>query len=211
MELVAGEQVATADGRVGLEGDAAQTAPWISDSPNSPTGFGNVTHNVCLRLARLGHRVSILGWQTRELFDWQGCRVYPTSRGSLGGDALFSFLVRHRPDVVIALGDVWWLPFFNAPHVRRQMELTATPWLLYFPIDGDLGDGQLPKSWIELLGEVDVPIAMSRYGQRTTMQCGIPCEYIPHGVDLDVFAPPPDRSRVDRRRGRNRQAGPLLS
>ena len=201
MELVAGEQVATADGRVGLEGDAAQTAPWISDSPNSPTGFGNVTHNVCLRLARLGHRVSILGWQTRELFDWQGCRVYPTSRGSLGGDALFSFLVRHRPDVVIALGDVWWLPFFNAPHVRRQMELTATPWLLYFPIDGDLGDGQLPKSWIELLGEVDVPIAMSRYGQRTTMQCGIPCEYIPHGVDLDVFAPPPDRDEAKARVG----------
>jgi hypothetical protein len=35
--------------------------------------------------------------------------------------------VRHRPDAVIALADVWWLPFFTAPHVRRQLELIDTP------------------------------------------------------------------------------------
>ena len=146
---------------------------WISDSPDTPSGFGNVTRFVCAGLARLGHRVSILGWQAHESCEWQGCKVFPIGSDPLGSDAMFGLLVRHRPDAVIALGDVWWLPFFNAPHVRRQMELTKTPWLLYFPIDGDTEQERLPASWIEVLREVDVPIAMSLYGQRVAQRCGI--------------------------------------
>jgi hypothetical protein len=34
---------------------------------------------------------------------------------------------------------------------------------------------------------------MSRYGQRIVRHCGIDCDYIPHGVDLEVFSPPGDR------------------
>jgi len=166
---------------------------WMSDSPDTPSGFGNVTRFVCEGLARRGHRVGILGWQTRQAFDWCGCKVHPMRLDPLGSDALYAYLVRHRPDVVIALADVWWLPFFTAPHVRRQMELTDTPWLLYFPIDGHTADERLPPSWIELLREVDVPVAMSRYGQRIASRCEIACSYIPHGVDLDTFCPPADR------------------
>ncbi len=173
----------------------------MSDSPDTPSGFGNVTRFVCEGLARRGHRVGILGWQTRNPFEWNGCKVYPTHLDPLGSDALYGYLVRHRPDVVIALADVWWLPFFTAPHVRRQMELTDTPWLLYFPIDGDTRDERLPPSWIELLREVDVPIAMSRYGQRIANRCGVHCEYIPHGVDLDIFCPPLDREQAKARLG----------
>ena len=174
---------------------------WMSDSPDTPSGFGNVTRFVCEGLARRGHRVGILGWQTRSAFEWNGCNVYPTQLDPLGSDALYAYLVRHRPDVVIALADIWWLPFFTAPHVRRQMELTDTPWVLYFPVDGDTPDERLPSSWIELLREVDLPIAMSRYGQRVANRCGIQCEYIPHGVDLDIFSPPTDREEAKARLG----------
>jgi len=166
---------------------------WVSDSPDTPSGFGNVTRHVCEGLARRGHQVSILGWQTREPGQWNGCRLFPTQSDRLGGDALFPLLVRTRPDVVIALADVWWLPYFGAPHVRRQMELTDTPWCLYFPIDGDVGGDRLPSSWIEMLNQVDVPVSMSRYGQLVARNCGIQCEYIPHGVDLNVFRPPESR------------------
>ncbi len=168
-------------------------ALWISDSPDTPSGFGNVTRFVCEGLARKGHQMSILGWQAHEPCDWNGCKVYPMGKNPLGSDVLYPFLVRHRPEVVIALGDVWWLSYFCAPHVRRQMELTDTPWALYFPIDGDMEGERLPPSWIDLLREVDVPIAMSRYGQRIVSQCGISSQYIPHGVDLDIFCPPLDR------------------
>jgi glycosyltransferase involved in cell wall biosynthesis len=168
---------------------------WISDSPDTPSGFGNVTRFVCEGLAKRGHNVSILGWQTLQPQDWNGCKVYPAS-GALGSGSFYPFLVRHRPEVVIALGDVWWLTYFAAPHVRRQMELTDTPWALYFPIDGDNAEGRLPASWVELLRDVDIPIAMSEYGQRIVQGCGLKCHYIPHGVDLDVFSPPPDREQA---------------
>jgi glycosyltransferase involved in cell wall biosynthesis len=169
---------------------------WVSDSPDTPSGFGNVTAHVCGALARLGHRISILGWQTREVGDWNGCRIFPTLQDRFGGDALFPLLVRARPDIVIALADIWWLPQFCAPHVRRQMELTNTPWCLYFPVDGDIGDDRLPASWIEMLREVDIRVAMSRYGQRIARNCGIECECIPHGVDLNLFRPPEDREAI---------------
>lgn len=171
---------------------------WISDSPETPSGFGNVTRFVCSGLAACGHQVSILGWQTRQPHEWNGCRVHAVGSDPMGSDALYAFLVRHRPEVVIALADVWWLPYFSSPHVRRQMELTDARWALYFPIDGDTAEGLLPPSWVELLHMVDVPIAMSQYGRRVASDCGIACEYIPHGVDLDLFAPPADREQAKR-------------
>jgi glycosyltransferase involved in cell wall biosynthesis len=168
---------------------------WISDSPDTPSGFGNVTRAVCAGLARRGHTVSILGWQTTEQHEWNGCTVYAAS-GMLGSRSLFPFLIRHRPEIVIALADVWWLPYFSAPHIRRQMLLTDTPWALYFPIDGDKEGGGLPPSWIELLRDVDIPIAMSEFGRETAHRSGIECTYIPHGVDRSVFFPPEDREQA---------------
>ncbi len=166
---------------------------WVSDSPDTPSGFGNVTRAVCEGLARRGHRVTIFGWQTKRAFDWNGCRVLPMAKDPMGGDALYAYLLRHRPEAVIALADVWWLPYFASPHVRRQLELTETPWILYFPIDGENAEGLLPPSWIELLSEVDIPIAMSAYGQEVGRRCGVNAEVILHGVDLGIFSPPPDR------------------
>lgn len=168
---------------------------WISDSPDTPSGFGNVTRFVCQGLARRGHNVSIIGWQSKQEQDWNGCKVFPAS-GMLGSRSLFPFLVRYRPEIVIALGDVWWLPYFTAPHVRRQMQLTDTPWALYFPIDGDMEGGRLPESWIQMLTEVDIPIAMSEFGRDAAGRCGIACKYIPHGVDRSFFYPPADREQA---------------
>ncbi len=168
---------------------------WISDSPDTPSGFGNVTRFVCEGLVKRGHSVSIIGWQSKQEQDWNGCKVFPAS-GMLGSRSLFPFLVRYRPEIVIALGDVWWLPYFSAPHVRRQMQLTDTPWALYFPIDGDMEGGALPQSWIQMLTEVDIPIAMSEFGRAAASKSGINCRYIPHGVDRSFFYPPADRDQA---------------
>src|SRR5712691_43363 len=165
---------------------------WISDSPDTPSGFGNVTRFVCEGLAHRGHRVSILGWQTRTPSRWSGCDIFPVELDPLSGwlptmrsaDALHRHITRLRPDLIAALGDIWWMPYFSAPNIRRHMEMMDTPWLLYFPIDGSLANDRLPPSWLEILREVDLPVAMSQYGQRVVKNCGIPCDYIPHGVDL---------------------------
>ena len=130
---------------------------WISDSPETPSGFGNVTRFVCDGLAARGHQVSILGWQTRQAHEWNGCRVHPVGSDPMGSDVLYPFLVRHRPEVVIALADVWWLPYFSSPHVRRQMELTDARWALYFPIDGNTADGRVPPSWVGVASALTLP------------------------------------------------------
>jgi glycosyltransferase involved in cell wall biosynthesis len=174
---------------------------WISDSPTTPSGFGTVTRNICGRLRRLGYKVTILGWQSHEPGEFEGCEVVPVAGKRFGGDVLYSLLVRKRPTAVVALADVWWLPDFAAPHVRRQLELIDAPWILYFPVDGNKADGTLPASWIQLLREVDVPVAMSKYGRRLAQECGVDCNYIPHGVDLDIFVPPLDRAMEKQRLG----------
>jgi glycosyltransferase involved in cell wall biosynthesis len=178
---------------------------WVSDSPDSPSGFGNVTRFVCRGLALRGFDVHILGWQHRAPAEWgrewEGCRVYGIASDPVGSDALLPLLVRIRPDIVITLANVWWLAYFGAPDVRRQMELIDCPWLLYFPIEGDIGSDRLPPSWIETLKAADFPVAMSHYGKRVAENCGVSCEYIPHGVELDVFSPPYDRLTAKRKVG----------
>jgi glycosyltransferase involved in cell wall biosynthesis len=173
---------------------------WVSDSPYAPTGLGNVTAAVCSGLAARGHDVHILGWETKRHTDWQGCFVYP-SYGHKGRDSIYSLLAQVRPDVVVALGNLWWFPYFASPRTCRYMEVRNTPWLFYFPVDGDLGDETLPRKWIEILRAVQFPVTMSRYGQRVTKKCGIVSDYIPHGVDTRVFCPPVDREVAKARFG----------
>ncbi len=174
---------------------------WVSDSPDVPSGFGTVTRHVCAGLAQRGYRVSILGWHADEPFTWSGCRVRPVRRHPLGADVLGEEVARLRPDVVVTLGDVSWLAFVTAPDVRGEMERCDVPWVAYFPIDGETAEGRLPASWSELLQEVDVPVVMSRYGERIARASGLRCAYIPHGVDLERFSPPPDREAAKRRVG----------
>src|SRR5207247_2596722 len=67
------------------------------------------------------------------------------------------------------------------------------PWILYFPVDGETAGGLLPGSWIDLLQEVGVPVAMSNYGREVAGRCAGDCEVIHHGVELATFATPSDR------------------
>src|SRR5437773_2192481 len=106
-----------------------------------------------------------------------------------------------RPDLLITLGDVWWLTFLTDPALQQYFQMTNTRWLFYYPIDGNRPDGSLPPSWIEVLRRVDIPIAMSRYGQSITNRCGVPCEYVPHGVATEVFRPATHRVEAKRRMG----------
>ena len=160
---------------------------WMSDSPDSPTGFGNVTRFVCSGLADLGHRVSILGWQTKGTpIVWNSCQLYPAGYSDVGADVLLFYLQRLRPDVLITLGNVWWLSWITHPLIAAN----GVPWWLYYPLDGDCGEGRLPESWVQVLRRVDLPVAMSRYGLEVTARNGVAPAYIPHGVDTGLFRPP---------------------
>jgi glycosyltransferase involved in cell wall biosynthesis len=175
---------------------------WVSDSPTAPSGFGNVTRFVCEGLSNLGHDVSIIGWQIKGApRQWGRCTIYPTRQDDFGADVLLGYLQQIQPDVLVTLADVWWLTFINNPAISGFMRIAGIPWALYYPIDGDLGEKRLPKSWIDILNVVDLPIAMAKYGKEVSEANGIACAYIPHGVDTSVFAPPADKEAAKRALG----------
>src|SRR5262245_16485107 len=175
---------------------------WMSDSPTTPSGFGNVTRFVCAGLAEHNVQVSILGWQARgEPVSWQNCMLYPVRHDGFGADVLLNYLQRIQPDILVTLADVWWLTFISHPLIANFMRTASIPWTLYYPIDGDLGDGRLPPSWVQILKAVDLPIAMSRYGREVSEINGIRPAYIPHGVETNVFKPPEDRASAKRALG----------
>jgi hypothetical protein len=105
---------------------------WMSDSPTSPTGFGNVTRAVCAGLADYGHQVSILGWQTLNQERWHDCTVYPLPlQHNPAPDVLLGYLRKIRPDVVVMLGEVWLFPYFHHPIIADFLRTAGIAWALY--------------------------------------------------------------------------------
>src|SRR5947208_1672460 len=128
---------------------------WISDSPTTPSGFGNVTASVCSALARAGHDIHILGWQNKAPGSWCGTTLHGMGSHPMGADVLLRVLDRIRPDLVITLADVWWMTFLTDSALTNWFEASASRWLMYYPIDGNRADGTLPASWLAMLARAD--------------------------------------------------------
>lgn len=163
---------------------------WLSDSPTSPSGFGNITRFVCAGLARKGHRVTILGCETRRLTRQQNYTIYPFASDGSGVKLLLSYLDQLRPDVLVTAADPWRVSYLADPEITGFMRERKVVWALYYPIDSDWGRGALPSSLVQLLKAVDLPIVMSQYGQHLGQLNGVTAEYIPVGVDTKVFSRP---------------------
>ncbi len=171
----------------------------MSDSPTTPSGYGNVTRCVCAGLAERGHDVSILGWQTKgEPTPWQNCMLYPSGFNT---DELLNYLRQLQPDVLVIQTDVMWLAHINYPVLANFMQSAGIIWAFYYPIEGDMGEKRLPPSWVRILKAVDLPIAMSRYSRDVTQANGVESAYIPLSVDPKVFEPPVDKALVKRELG----------
>lgn len=155
-----------------------------SDSPYIPSGFAKQLKGIATHLSK-EHDVWYLAWQTRGDFkinDYPfkiiGCK---TQFGK--GDWQRAFRKIH-PDLVISLGDAHMVDALG----RMQRPL----WIGYYPLDGH------PIS--QLIGQViqsmDIPLAMSQFGQNLTeQQLNIKPFYIPHFYDDTVFERLPEYRR----------------
>jgi glycosyltransferase involved in cell wall biosynthesis len=175
---------------------------WMSDSPDAPTGYGNVTRAVCEGLAQRGCEVFVLGFQNPDqVARWRGMRLLPMGKGRFGEDLLPRYLEKIRPHLLVTLTDLWWVAFATAEPFRQALARAGSRWAVYFPVEGHGTAGSLPPLYRELLQLADAPIAMSRYGQRVALANGVSADYIPHGVDSSAFQPPPDRAAAKQRLG----------
>ena len=171
---------------------------WMSDSPTTASGYGNVTRFICAGLARLGHDVSIIGWQTQTRKAWRGCTIYPVGKNAFGADVILDCLKLIQPDVLVTQGDVWQLSYLANPVVAEFMREARIPWILCCTIDSDMGRGRLPPGFVSFLKTVGLTVVVSRYGLKVARANGVEAAYIPYGVDTEVFRPP--RNKVTAKR-----------
>ena len=95
--------------------------------------------------------------------------------------------------MLVTLADIRWLTSTNYSVITNLLHTAGIPWVLYCPIDADMGDKRLPPSWVDILKSVDLPIAMSHYACDVMQANGVEPVYIPLGIDTKVFEPPADK------------------
>jgi glycosyltransferase involved in cell wall biosynthesis len=164
---------------------------WMSDNLMTLSHEVNITRYVCASLADRGHQVSILGRHTQgQPIPWHNCIVYPNG---FSANELLNYLYQIQPDVLVTLADIRWLITINYSVITNFLHTAGIPWVLYCPIDADMGDKRLPSSWVDILKNVDLPIAMSHYACDVMQANGVEPVYIPVGIDTKVFEPPADK------------------
>jgi len=149
-----------------------------SDSPNIPSGFAQQLLGIAQYLAKEGHEVSYLGWQTRHDYndsdlDFKILGV----QSQFGKNDWAGAFQKVQPEIVISLGD--------AHMVDALARMPKRPlWLMYYPIDGD----PISSFIGDVIKQADVPIAMANYSwQSTKNQLGFEPEYIPHFYKPEDF------------------------
>lgn len=155
---------------------------WVSNGPETGTGYGVQTRQAVPRIAGLGHTVDIVAFYGQEgsTGRWvspQGTEhvVYPKAFHGFGLDAAL-----HRApdyDVVITFIDAWVLD--------GQALASAAHWAPWFPVDCD----PMPDKVYEQARWADTPITYARHAQAAALERGVQSLYVPHAVDSNVFHP----------------------
>jgi len=94
----------------------------------------------------------------------------------------YQIIEKFKPDVVIALGDMWMCDWIYSIPNRKSFKLMHE-----LPVDGE----PVPREWTRLFKTAETPIVMSQYGRDVITQVDkyMKVEYLPRGIDLTTFRP----------------------
>ena len=169
---------------------------WAGNAPWDVSGYATETALFAPRLRDLGHEVILVanyGLQGSSS-EWQGIPVLPRGFDDHLNDIISAHVQYVKPDLVIVLDDAW-------PHVSEVWKpLPAAFWM---PVDTAVIDGLGPANPLAIGDEAflresgSIPIAMSRHGEKLLKAAGFTSTlYVPHAVDVQTFAPRPDRDEL---------------
>ena len=153
---------------------------WVSNTPWSPTGYGNQTWLVCRMLPKLGHELAVAsnyGLQGSRL-DIGGVKIYPVGRDKFSNDVISAYADDWQADVVISLYDAWTLNF-------AKRESWHNRWIAWAPVDTEKASQPI----IDSLHAATRVVAYSKHGLRVLQEAGIDAAYIPHGINTSSFMP----------------------
>ena len=177
----------------------------LSDAPDCGTGLGRITRDLAKLLSTMPEfRVGTMGR------GGIGSRHLPWAQYTFGeeyqwGEQLlprvWSDFSDGTPGVIFTIWDASRLMWFGAPQYLESFSLDSLNTIKfleegnfkrwgYFPIDGAGVGNKLSVLSAESLSEYDRVLAYSKFGADTIENTiGIRPDFIPHGIDMDVFQP----------------------
>ena len=149
---------------------------WYSNSPHIPSGYGQQTAQVLLRMKQDGHEVaSVSNFGAAASINWQGIPVFADGLKQYSLD-IFPAQLKAWGGVSIGLFDAWPM----MPVANQLKDLNLAWWV---PIDHD----PVPPGVVDFFNASGAfAIAMTRFGEEQLLKRGMPKErvtYIPHAID----------------------------
>lgn len=160
------------------------------------TGYGTQTRYAIRHLSELGHEFANFAYYGLKGSELQAGDVvmFPQVGDAWGRDFAGKYAKRWRADVLVTLMDIWLLDDQLWP--AGFAESLPCPWIAWFPVDGEPASPMTVRA----AKKADYPVVYSRFGLEQMQEAGVECDYIPHGIDCDVFSPG-DRTKSRRKFG----------
>lgn len=159
-----------------------------SNSPTAPTGYGVQAELLLSAMQRDGYEVAAISNYGHEgvIGEWDSGHgsipVYPRGMDAYSNDVL---ALNHlhfanqfdAPNVLLTLYDTWVI---NAPSTDKTQIGSWTP----------IDHAPIPPKVLAWCQKPNVtPIAMSKFGLKELERHGVEAEYVPHGVQTNIFKP----------------------
>lgn len=147
------------------------------------SGYGIQGRSLLPRLARLPEfggtdNIAMFAWYGLQggIHNVDGIQVYPAGVDPYGNDIIEAHTKDFRANVVISLIDVW---------VMQETARKVAPalWLPWTPIDHD----PIPDVVLNALKDAHLTLSYSKWGAEMLNAVGIKNEYIPHGVEPEIY------------------------
>lgn len=153
---------------------------WLSVAPHVRTGYGQVTKNICFRLASRGWPIVIVayyGLHEGGMLELGGCPVLPiyNFERDYGKDSVPYYFKQFGLDLPILFSDFWRFDWFT------KLENST----FYGPVD----HSEYGLQHVQTLREFHEFITISKFGKAEARKYGRDTKLIPHGVDTQVFKP----------------------
>ena len=149
---------------------------WYSNAPHIPSGYGQQTAQVLLRLKEDGHEVAcISNYGAATSLNYQGIPVFADGLKQYSLD-IYPKQLKLWGGISIGLFDAWPM----VPVADQLRELNLAWWV---PVDHD----PVPPGVVEFFNKSGAhAIAMTRFGKEQLIKVGMPeamVTYIPHAID----------------------------
>ncbi|MHA1876756.1 MAG: glycosyltransferase family 4 protein [Promethearchaeota archaeon] len=180
----------------------------LSDSPTIPTGYRNQSLQLALYLHNKGYEIHFLGnayngITIKNMTLEDGIvipfKLYGEMQQTYFRNKISNHLKKTKSNIFIILLDTFMLHGGDAWFLNVDTSPAKT--FFWYPSDGG---GGLPIGCDNILRKIDMPVAMSKFGQKQVKDYyNINTHYIPHGVDTENFKPLSEEEKQELRKKYN--------